>query len=121
EEGADGDGRAAVVYAEDGVLGEVEVEQKAAPVAVFGHVCDAQFVALARAGTRDVVPLELHRAADLRRRHESGERLDKLRLAVTLDSGDADDLAGAHFKRNVAHAAAAARRDREVAHAQDGL
>ncbi len=30
-----------------------------------------------------------------------GERFDQLRLAIAFDARDADDLAAAHFKRNV--------------------
>src|SRR5437588_2080204 len=56
EQRAERNGGLAVVDAEDGVFGEVEVEQQAPSVSVFRHVRDAEFVALARARARDVAP-----------------------------------------------------------------
>ncbi|HZH31246.1 MAG TPA: hypothetical protein VEY11_10840, partial [Pyrinomonadaceae bacterium] len=50
------------MVAEDGIFGEREIEQQAAPVPVFGNVREAEFAARARIEPRDVAPLELDRA-----------------------------------------------------------
>src|SRR5436305_1206871 len=82
----------AVVDAEDRVLGEVEVEHQTAPLAVLRDVGDPPLLALARRKTGDLHPDELDPPADPLLRHQPGERLDELGLAVALDPGDAHDL-----------------------------
>ena len=47
------------------------------------------------------VPPSVDRAAA--RAPEAGERLDELRLAIAVDAGDADDLAGTHVEADAAH------------------
>ncbi len=97
-----GEGRR-VVAVEHGVLGDAEVLDHAGALAVLGDVGDAR-----RWRSR-----ALARVMSLRRRKvtvpagdaaQAGERLDQLGLAVALDPGDADDLAGADVKSTPATA-----------------
>ena len=65
-------------------------------LAVLGDVGDAEPVDRARLVVGDVATVQRDRPA-LGRAHPA-QRLDELALAVALDAGDADDLAGAHLQ-----------------------
>ena len=89
--------RLALVLAQGEVLGEREVEDEAAPVAVLGDVADAGAQRALDAAARDLGPVDRDRAA--LGLAQAGDRLDQLGLAVAVDAGHADDLAGAHLQR----------------------
>ena len=95
-------GRLAVVVERD-VLGDREVEHEAAPLAVLRDVAEAGVEVLARA-RRCVTssPAERRRARSSAL-PQAGDRVDELGLAVAVDAGDPDDLAGAHVERDAAH------------------
>ena len=83
------------------VLGEAEVEDEPAPLAVLGDVTEPLVDVVARVAPREVLAAHDHTAGlDLA---QPGERVDQLRLAVAVDAGDADDLPGAHLEGDVAH------------------
>ena len=92
--------RAAVVVQRD-VLGDRELEHEAAPLPVLRNVAEARVVVAERVDVREVVAFEAHGAR--RDRPQAAERVDQLGLAVAVDAGDADDLAGPHLERDVAH------------------
>ena len=83
--------RARPVVAQREVLGEVEVQHEAAPVAVLGDVADAGLARAARVGAGDRLAAD----ADVARRDvpQAGDRLDELALAVAVDARERDDLA----------------------------
>ncbi len=83
--------RRLVVVVEHGVLGQGEVEDEAVPVAILRDVPDAAAVGLPRRGMRHLAALE-HDAPIAGPAH-AGERFDELGLAVSVDAGDAQDLA----------------------------
>ena len=108
--------RRPVVHAQNRVLGQIEFEQQAAPVAVLGNVRDARArgARARRAARRCRSPSSATVAGDRAPVHQPGERLDQLGLAVAFDAGDADDLAGAHLEGDAVHARAPSAPDREV-------
>src|SRR6185503_18288375 len=79
--------------AEDGVLGQTELEQQAAAMTVFGNVRDADLPSPPRIDRAQVASTECDGSGDLRFWKQSGQRLDEFRLTVALDTGDADNLA----------------------------
>ena len=68
-------------------------------VAVLGDVAHAHETALADGCVGDVLALECDLAAH--GRLQSGQGINKFRLAVAVDTGDADDLARADAERHV--------------------
>jgi hypothetical protein len=66
-------------------------------VAVLGDVADAGVEARAGIGAGELVAGHRDRAGG--RPAQAGDRLDELGLAVAVDAGDADDLAGAGVQR----------------------
>ncbi len=105
-----------VVIAEDRVLVLLEGQHEADMVAVLRHMRQAAVAQLAGIGDADHVDraaVELDAAGN--RPANAGDRLDQLRLAVAGDTGDADDLAGAHVEGDVVdHGDAARIPDRQV-------
>ncbi len=93
-------GRLVVVVQRD-VLGERELEDEAAALAVLGNVAQPRVEHLARRRVVELAAADAHDAA--RRAGQAGERFDQLGLAVAVDAGDADDLAGANLERHAAH------------------
>lgn len=77
--------------AQDAVLPERGLQQQAVPVPVLRDVADAALAAPARRELGDLVAVQ----ADPARvgRQDAHDRLDEFRLAVALDTRDAEDLA----------------------------
>ncbi len=93
--------RLSVEVVERDVLGEREVQDEPAAVAVLGNMADSEVDDLSGACTRHVA----RRDDDSARRSlaEPGKDLDELGLPVAVDAGDADDLAGPDRERDAAH------------------
>ena len=70
-------------------------------VPVLGDVAHAQLGALPDGGMGDVLPAEAD--GPLLQRLQAGEAVDKFRLAVAVDAGDADDLSPADLHGHVVH------------------
>ena len=87
--------------AEDRVLGQTEIKQQPAAMTILGNMRDAYFLSLARICSRDVAAFESDCAREVRTGNQTSERFDQFGLAVTFDAGNADNLAGAHFERDV--------------------
>ena len=85
------------------VLLECEVEHEAVLVAVFGNVAHV-LAAVADRGMRDILAAEGDRAGG--RLVKACQAVDKLRLTIAVDTGDADDLARADGEGNVVHGVA---------------
>ena len=85
------------------VLLECEVEHEAVLVAVLGDVAHV-LAAVADGGMGDILAAEGDRAGG--RLIQACQAVDKLRLAVAVDTGDADDLSRANGERNVVHGVA---------------
>ena len=68
-------------------------------MAVLGDVAHAEQALLADGQVRDVLPA--HGDLTAAERLQTGQAVDQLRLAVAVDTGDADDLAAAHLKADV--------------------
>ena len=83
------------------VLGDRELEHEPAPLAVLRDVPDARVEHLARARVAQLTAGDL--IAPALGLHQAGDRVDQLRLAVAVDAGDADDLAGSDLERDAAH------------------
>ena len=88
------------------VLGELELEDEAAPLPVLGNVTHARVERLARRRVGQVFAAD----ADLASRGlaQTGQGVDQLALAVAVDAGDADDLARSDVERDAAHGLEAA-------------
>ena len=93
--------RLAVVGVEDVVLGDGHRGDQPVATAVLGDVRDAQVRDLARRRLLDVVAGD-RRLAGVERA-QPGDRLDQLGLAVALDAGDHDDLAGPDVEVDAVH------------------
>ena len=85
------------------VLLECEVEHEAVLVAVFGNVAHV-LAAVADRGMRDILAAEGDRAGG--RLIKACQAVDKLRLTIAVDTGDADDLSRADGEGNVVHGVA---------------
>ena len=85
------------------VLGDRELEHEAAALAVLRDVPDAGVEHLARRRVRGRRPCPATLIVPSASGAEPGERVDQLGLAVAVDAGDADDLAGADVERDAAH------------------
>ncbi len=83
------------------VLRNRELQHEATALPVLGDVAEARVVVAEGVDVRDVRAVEPHAAR--RDRPQAAERVDQLGLAVAVDAGDADDLAGPHLERDVAH------------------
>ena len=83
------------------VLLERIVEHETVLVAILGNMAHASERALTDGSVGDVLAAERDLAAG--RLFETGERVDKLALAVAVDTGDADDLAAPGSKGNAFH------------------
>ena len=73
-------------------------------MAILGNMAHAGLGALTDGSIRDVPALQPDRAAGRlfeSQRLQTGEAVDELRLAVAVDTGDADDLAPAHLQGHV--------------------
>ena len=79
-----------------------ELEHEAAALPVLGDVPEPGVEHLAR---RSACSTSLPATAIVpgSRVPQAGDRVDQLGLAVAVDAGDADDLAGAHLERDAAH------------------
>ena len=77
------------------------IQHQAVLVPVLGDVGHTQHVPLADGHFRDVLATHSDLAGD--QRLQAGEAVDKLRLTVAVDAGDADDLAPAHLQAHVLH------------------
>src|SRR5581483_10563268 len=87
------------VVVERDVLRDRELEHEAAALPVLGDVADAEVEHPAGGDMmRDVAAGDRDRAGG--RAQEARERVDQLRLAVAVDSGDADDLARTYRERH---------------------
>ena len=83
------------------VLRDRELEHEAAPLPVLRDVPDACVEGFPRVRRGEIVPGDRDTAAlDLA---QPGERVDQLGLPVSVDAGDADDLAGAHAEGHAPH------------------
>ena len=110
----------AAVEVEDEVLPHPERADVAVVGAVLGDVADAVVEALARTVLADVAALEEDLAGV--GLDQSQQRLDQLGLAVALDAGDPEDLAGAGLEGDVLDDLVAARvDDGDVADVEDGV
>src|SRR4051794_21016591 len=81
--------------AEHGVVAKREVEHDPVAVAIFGNVPDSMRSTFSRRKLSGVNAADLDCAA---RRCASDKRLEKLRLPISFDPGDADDLTGMDFE-----------------------
>ena len=85
------------------VLLERKVEHEAVLVAILGNVAH-MLAAVADGGVGNILAAERDRAGG--RLVKTCQAVDKLGLAVAVDTGDADDLACAHIEGNVVHGVA---------------
>ena len=83
------------------VLGEREVQHEPTPLPVLGDMADSLVEHRPRARAGDVLAAE--EDAPSRGAPEPRQGVDELRLAVAVDSRDADDLASSDLERDVAH------------------
>src|SRR5436853_65516 len=80
---------------------ETRTTARPASRSVLGNVADARVEHLSRASIAYVLSPYLDAAALALAK--AGDRLDELRLAVAVDSGNADDLARSHLEGDSAH------------------
>ena len=103
-----------MLLAEDQVLGDRVVEHQRALVAVLRNVGEPRVAAPADVERHQVQTTERNRTGG---GTQAGDRLDQLRLAVALDAGDPEDLAGRDAELDVSDLLVAGfPAHREVAH-----
>ena len=102
--------REMLLDAENQVVGDRVLEDQSAAVPVFGNVREAGIVALLQR-VRRVTSTPSIRMSPLETGSESSERFDELRLAVSLDAGDAEYLARLDAEAHTVDDANAARSD----------
>ena len=83
------------------VLGEGELEDEAAPLAILGDVAEARVVPACAFEAVTSRPAIVDAAAA--RLAEAGEGVDELALAVPIDTGERDDLPRPHVEGDAAH------------------
>ncbi len=90
-----------MVRVEDHVLGDGEWENQATLLTVFGHMGDSKMMEVPGARIRYVLTTEEDMAGQ--RWAHAGDAFDKLGLPVSLDAGNADDLAGTYLEADPIH------------------
>ncbi len=68
---------------------------------IFRYVCDAKLTPHPRAQRVQILAFEIDLASHTRGINQTSERFDQFRLSIAFNSGNADDLAAANFKRYV--------------------
>src|SRR5450759_3796981 len=105
--------REVFLKSEDQVVGDGVLENQSAQVPVLRDVRKSGVVTLRDALARDVDAVDQDVARE--ERPQAGERFDQLGLPVSLDTGDAEYLAGFHNEADaVYHADAARSNDAEI-------
>src|SRR5881394_247887 len=89
---------------EDGVLSQTKIQQETTTMPVLRHVGDTKFLSLPRVSARDVLAGKSDCAGHVRSWNQSREGFNQFRLAIPFDAGNAHDLAGPDFKRNIVDA-----------------
>ena len=97
------------------------VQHEAVLMTILRDVAHAEDGTLADLHIRDILTAQRDRA--LFHRFEAGQAVDELRLAVSVDAGDTDDLALAHVERDLLEGVVVVelRSNREALDLQDGL
>src|SRR4029079_16188160 len=90
--------RLLAVVVQGDVLGQAEVEDEAAELAVFGDMAAVRVEALTWRVSRQVVLADTDPAR--LGPPEAGDRIDQFGLAVAVHPGDADDLPRLHVERD---------------------
>src|ERR1019366_6901597 len=93
--------RVVVLLPENKVLGHRVIEDQPATVAVLRDVREPGLTPVVYAAVRDVRAAECDGPA--RDAANSGDGLEQFGLAVSLDAGDSEDLAGCDAERDIVH------------------